>query len=698
MSNRLANESSPYLLQHQENPVDWYPWSEEALERSRREDRPILLSIGYSACHWCHVMEHESFEDQATADLMNRLFVNIKVDREERPDLDSIYMDAVTAMTGRGGWPMTVFLTPQGEPFYGGTYYPPEPRYGMPGFKQVLLAVANAYQNRREEVTKQGQSLLQHIGQRSMLAAGNDSLSTDILAQAFERLMRQFDARWGGFDMQGPKFPQPMILEFMLRFLHRTNDGRARRVLNHTLTRMAHGGMYDQLGGGFARYSVDEKWLVPHFEKMLYDNGQLALLYLHAYQELANPLYRQVVEETLGYLEREMIDPAGGFFSSQDADSEGEEGKFFVWTPAEIDAALRPEEARVFKLYYNVTDMGNFEGHNVLWIPDDPQAVAANLGLTMREMNEILARAKEKMFQLRAQRIPPGTDTKILTAWNGLAIAAFAEASRVFNNDHYCQIAERAARFILDNMRTPSELGRQGGGRLLRTWKANPGVAKLNAYLEDYAYFINALTYLYEATFDAQWLAAARDLADIMINEFRDDKGGFYDTGKTHERLVIRPKDVMDNAVPSGNSMAALALQRLAAYLGEKGYKDEAYRTLQLVGATMGEQPRAFGNWLVALDWWLTPTSEFALVGDPNGVEPFVHEIYSRFLPNKIVAQAASDQEGTQEADLIPLMRDRIAIDGQPTAYLCRNFVCERPVSRAKELAAQIKSPYSPAP
>ena len=693
MSNRLANESSPYLLQHQDNPVDWYPWSEEALERSRREDRPILLSIGYSACHWCHVMEHESFEDQATADLMNRLFVNIKVDREERPDLDSIYMDAVTAMTGRGGWPMTVFLTPQGEPFYGGTYYPPEPRYGMPGFKQVLLAVANAYQNRREEVTKQGQSLLQHIGQRSMLAAGNDSLSTDILAQAFERLMRQFDARWGGFDMQGPKFPQPMILEFMLRFLHRTNDGRARRVLNHTLTRMAHGGMYDQLGGGFARYSVDEKWLVPHFEKMLYDNGQLALLYLHAYQELANPLYRQVVEETLGYLEREMIDPAGGFFSSQDADSEGEEGKFFVWTPAEIDAALRPEEARVFKLYYNVTDMGNFEGHNVLWIPDDPQAVAANLGLTMREMNEILARAKEKMFQLRAQRIPPGTDTKILTAWNGLAIAAFAEASRVFNNDHYCQIAERAARFILENMRTPSKLGSQGGGRLLRTWKANPGVAKLNAYLEDYAYFINALTYLYEATFDAQWLAAARDLADIMINEFRDDKGGFYDTGKTHERLVIRPKDVMDNAVPSGNSMAALALQRLGAYLDEKRYKDEAYRTLQLLGNTMGQQPRAFGNWLVALDWWLTPTTEFALVGDANGVEPFVHEIYSRFLPNKIVAQAASDEEATQQAHLIPLMRHRTAMDGQPTAYLCRNFVCQRPVSSPKELAAQIKSP-----
>lgn len=689
MSNRLANESSPYLLQHKDNPVDWFPWGEEALARAKREDRPILLSIGYSACHWCHVMEHESFEDEATADVMNRLYVNIKVDREERPDLDSIYMDAVTAMTGRGGWPMTVFLTPAGEPFYGGTYYPPEPRYGMPSFKQVLLSVSDAYQKRREEVTQQGRNLLEHIAQRTRLASRNESLTPDILAQAFDQLMRQFDARWGGFEMRGPKFPQPMVLEFVIRYFHRTGDHRARRVLDHTLTRMAHGGMYDQLGGGFARYSVDEKWLVPHFEKMLYDNGQLTALYLHAYQATGNPLYRRIVEETLTYFEREMIDPAGGFFSSQDADSEGEEGKFFVWSLAEIEAALSSEEARVFKAYYHVTAGGNFEGHNVLWIPDDPQAVAASLGLSMTQMNDIFAQAKEKMFNLRTQRIAPATDTKILTSWNALAISAFAEASRVLDNErneHYRDIAQRAARFILDNMRTAD-------GRLLRTWKANPGVAKLNAYLEDYAYFINALTYVYEATFDAQWLEAARDLANIMLDEFRDDAkaGGFYDTGNTHEKLVMRPKDVMDNAVPSGNSMAALALLRLSAYLDNKRYKEAAHKTLLLLGSKVGEQPRAFGNWLVALDWWLTPTTEFALLGDTKDVQPFIDEIYHHAQPNKIVTHATSNDEAAQLADLIPLLRERTMINGQPTAYLCRNFVCELPVTSAKALGEQIK-------
>ncbi len=687
MSNRLANESSPYLLQHKDNPVDWYPWGEEALARAQREQKPILLSIGYSACHWCHVMEHESFEDQGTADVMNRLYVNIKVDREERPDLDSIYMDAVTTMTGRGGWPMTVFLTPAGEPFYGGTYYPPEPRYGMPGFKQVLLSVSDAYQNRREDVTQQGRNLLEHIAQRTRLSSRNESLTPDILTQAFDNLMRQFDARWGGFEMRGPKFPQPMVLEFVIRYFHRTGDHRARRVLDHTLTRMAHGGMYDQLGGGFARYSVDEKWLVPHFEKMLYDNGQLTALYIHAYQATGNPLYQRIVEETLAYFEREMIDPAGGFFSSQDADSEGEEGKFFVWSLAEIEAALTRQEAGVFKTYYNVTAGGNFEGHNILWIPDDPKAVAASLGLSMVEMDNILAQAKEKMFNLRAQRIAPATDTKILTSWNALAISAFAEASRVLDNErneHYRDIAERAARFILDNMRTED-------GRLLRTWKANPGVAKLNAYLEDYAYFINALTYVYEATFNTKWLVAARELADIMLDEFRDGKGGFYDTGNTHEKLVMRPKDVMDNAVPSGNSMAALALLRLSAYLDDKRYKEAAHKTLLLLGSKVGEQPRAFGNWLVALDWWLTPTTEFALLGDTKEVQPFIDEIYRHAQPNKIVTHATSDDAATQLADSIPLLRQRSMINGQPTAYLCRNLICELPVTSAEALGEQIK-------
>jgi uncharacterized protein len=682
--NRLAHESSPYLLQHKDNPVDWYPWSAGALERARQQDRPILLSIGYSACHWCHVMEHESFEDEETAALMNQHYVNIKVDREERPDLDSIYMDAVTAMTGHGGWPMTVFLTPEGVPFYGGTYYPPTPRYGMPSFRMVLEAVAAAYHNDREGIVEQGQKLLDHISQRAQLASRDEPLNETILSRGFEQLMRQFDARWGGFGTQGPRFPQPMVLEFALRYFRRSGDVRARRVLDKTLTRMAYGGMYDQLGGGFARYSVDEKWLVPHFEKMLYDNGQLVSLYLHAYQMFGTDFYRRVVEETLRYLQREMIDPAGGFFSAQDADSEGEEGKFFVWSLDEIREVLTPEEARVFEAYYDVTAQGNFEGHNVLWIPLDPDVVAANLKLSQQQMDEVLESARQKLFEHRSGRIPPGTDTKILTSWNALAISAFAEAARVLQNDDYRRIAARAGRFILDTMRAED-------GRLLRTWKADPGVAKLNGYLEDYAYLIYALTHLYEATFDPSWLEAARDLATIMIDEFRDEKGGFFDTGEGHEELVLRPKDVIDNATPSGNSMAALALLRLAAYLDEDNFVQEAERALQLVGRGMGEQPLGFGNWLVALDWRLAPTAEFALVGEGQVVEPFLREIFSRFLPNKIVAHLPPDGSGEHLADLIPLLREREPRDGQPTAYLCRNFTCLRPVTAARELAEQIE-------
>ncbi|MDQ4076083.1 MAG: thioredoxin domain-containing protein [Chloroflexota bacterium] len=687
MPNRLADESSPYLLQHKDNPVDWYPWGEEALERARRENRPILLSIGYSACHWCHVMEHESFEDQETAEIMNEHFVNIKVDREERPDLDSIYMDAVTAMTGHGGWPMTVFLTPEAVPFYGGTYYPPEPRYGMPSFKQVLRAVADSYDNRQEELVEQGQKLLDHIARRSQLAARDEELNAGVLDRAFEQLMRQFDARWGGFGTSGPKFPQPMVLEFVLRYYRRRQDSRARRLLDKTLQRMAYGGMYDQLGGGFHRYSVDEKWLVPHFEKMLYDNGQLVSLYLHAYQMFDTPLYRRVAEETLDYLQREMIDPAGGFYSSQDADSEGEEGKFFVWGAEEVDAALTPEEARVFKAYYNVTENGNFEGKNVLWIPRDPDVVAANLNLSERQMNETLERARQKLFQVRSKRVPPGTDTKVLTSWSALAIAAFAEASRVLAEPSYREVAERAAHFILQVMRDED-------GRLLRTWKENPGVAKLNAYLEDYAYFIHALTYLYEATFGEHWLRSAQELTEIMLAEFRDPKGGFYDTGGEHERLVLRPKDVVDNATPSGNSMAALALLRLGAFLNEEKYIDEAHRTLQLVGRGMGEQPLGFGNWLVALDWWLSPTTEFALVGKEADIQPFVHEIFSRFLPNKIVAHAVPT-EVAEVAETIPLLRERDTLHGKATAYLCQNFTCKQPVTDATELADQIEQIFA---
>lgn len=683
MSNRLAQESSPYLLQHQDNPVNWYPWGEEALTIAKVEDKAILLSIGYSACHWCHVMAHESFEDAETAAMMNRLFVNIKVDREERPDIDGIYMDAVTAMTGQGGWPLTVFLTPDGIPFYGGTYYPPEPRYGMPSFKQLMAAIEDAYEHQREGLIEQGNKLLTHIRQRTLLASREEALNDTIFSRAFEQLMRSFDARWGGFSTSGPKFPQPMGLEFVLRYYHRSNDVRARRMLDTTLTRMAYGGMYDQIGGGFARYSVDEKWLIPHFEKMLYDNGQLAALYLHAYQAVGNPLYKRVAEETLAYLQREMIDPQGGFYSSQDADSEGEEGKFFIWTVAELERLLTPEEARIVRSYYAVTPGGNFEGESVLWVPTEPSIVAANLNLSEKVMQERLASAKAKLFAARRQRIAPGTDTKVLVSWNSLAISAFAEASRILNNPAYAEVAIRAARFILETMRTPD-------GKLLRTWKANPGVAKLNGYLEDYAYFIVALTYLYEATFDPTWLREAEALTTIMVAEFSDDKGGFYDTGRSHEALVIRPKDLLDNAMPSGNAMAALALLRMGAYLDNAPYRATAEQSLKLLGQALGEQPQAFGHWLVGLDWLLTPTAELALVGEAAAVAPFLHPIYRRFLPNKIVIHATDDAEAAEQSDFLPLLRDRTLRDGLPTAYLCENFVCQQPVTTADALEKQL--------
>ncbi|HEX8683094.1 MAG TPA: thioredoxin domain-containing protein, partial [Ardenticatenaceae bacterium] len=576
----------------------------------------------------------------------------------------------------------------EGVPFYGGTYFPPQPRYGMPSFQIVLESVSQAYQSQREGVTQQGQELLDHISRHGQVASRDVALDEHVLHRGMEQLAAQFDPRWGGFGRSGPKFPQPMILEFALRYYRRTGDMTARRVLDKTLTRMAYGGMYDQLGGGFHRYSVDEKWLVPHFEKMLYDNGQLVPLYLHAYQMFGTPLYRRVVEETLAYIQREMIDPAGGFFSTQDADSEGEEGKFFVWSAAEMDEVLTPEESRVFKGYYGVTPGGNFEGHNIPWVPNEPAVVAANLNLSERQMNDALARARAKLFERRAGRIAPGTDTKIITSWNGLAIAAFAEASRVLDSREYREVAERAARFILDTMRDEN-------GRLLRTWKADPGVAKLNGYLEDYAYLIYALTHLYEATFNPQWLESARELAEAMLDEFRDEKGGFYDTGKGHETLVMRPKDIVDNATPSGNSMAALALLRLGALINGQRFTDEAYRTLQLVGRGMGEQPLGFGNWLVALDWWLTPTIEFALVGPESGVESFTREIFSRFLPNKVVVQAEAGDELAQRAELIPLLQERTAINGQATAYLCRNFACQRPVTDATELADQIEQVFA---
>ncbi|HYY57961.1 MAG TPA: thioredoxin domain-containing protein, partial [Pyrinomonadaceae bacterium] len=549
-TNRLSAETSPYLLQHAHNPVDWYPWGEEARERARAENKPILLSIGYSACHWCHVMEHESFENEEIARLMNDNFVNIKVDREERPDLDQIYMNAVQLMTGHGGWPMTVFLTPEGVPFYGGTYFPPEDRYNMPGFPRVLMGVAEAYRSRADEITQTAVSILSELRRMGAARESGAALSADLLDEAYRAVARTYDSRHGGFG-RAPKFPPAMTLEFLLRTHARTGDAKALEMVEHTCRKMALGGMYDQLGGGFHRYSTDERWLVPHFEKMLYDNALLARLYLHVYQQTNDGFYRRIVEETLDYVAREMTDARGGFYSTQDADSEGHEGKFFVWTVEEIKKVLGEEDGALFCSYYDVTPGGNFEGQNILNVPRPLEDVAEAAGVTPERLQEALERGRRELFAVRERRVKPGRDEKILTAWNGLMLASFAEAAAILDRADYLDVAKKNAEFILANLRRE--------GLLLRTYK--DGQAKLNGYLEDYSFFADGLIALYESTGELRLLEEALAITTRMTEEFWDEKeGGFFYTGESHEELIVRSKDYFDNATPSGNSVAAEVL------------------------------------------------------------------------------------------------------------------------------------------
>ncbi len=662
-TNRLAQETSPYLLQHAHNPVDWYPWGEEAFARARAEDRPILLSVGYSACHWCHVMERESFEDSTTAGLMNQLFVNVKVDREERPDVDHIYMEAVQSLTGRGGWPMTVFLTPDGTPFYGGTYFPPVDRHGLPGFPRLLEAIAEAWKGRRGEVLEASRRISEHLGQAERLRGATALLTEDVLSSAFRSLSAQFDDAEGG--LQGaPKFPQPMIWEFVLRMWKRRGDPRARQMVMTTLTRMARGGMYDQLGGGFARYSVDDHWLVPHFEKMLYDNAQLASLYLGAWLAFRDPEYRRVSEETLDYVLREMTDPGGGFYSAQDADSEGHEGKFFVWSADEVRALLGPAAAAALR-YWGLGPGPNFEGKNILFVAGEPDP-------------EGMADAKRRLFEARAQRVPPGRDDKVLASWNGLACRVLAEAARALDRPDWLKAAVRNADFVLSSMR-------RGDGRLLRTWKG--GQARLNGYLEDYAMVALALLALYEATLQRRWLDEARALVDAMLALFWDPTlEGFYDTGVDHEPLIVRPRNLYDNAVPCGSSVAIETLLRLAVLTGEVRYQTIAVTALRPMADLMSNHGAGFGRFLAALDFHLGPVVEVALISS-SGVDwpPLAAEIFGRYLPNRVVAgMRAGDSEA---AAGIPLLEGRTVIDGKSTAYVCRNYACQMPVTEREALA-----------
>ncbi|MGQ0568599.1 MAG: thioredoxin domain-containing protein [Armatimonadota bacterium] len=673
MPNRLSSETSPYLLQHANNPVDWYSWGEEALQRAQAEDKPIFLSIGYAACHWCHVMEHESFEDPAVAAVMNEDFISIKVDREERPDLDQIYMSAVVAQTGHGGWPMSVFLTPKGVPFYGGTYFPPVARQGMPAFVDLLRAIADAWKTRRDEIERSGTSLL-NVLRRDAVSAATPGLSAGTLEAAYRTLERQYDLARGGWG-GAPKFPQPMTSEFLLRTYLRTNERSALTMAESTLTKMAHGGIYDHLGGGFHRYATDAIWLVPHFEKMLYDNAQLARAYVHAWQVTENPLFQRVAEETLDYLVREMTDRAGGCYSSQDADSEGVEGKFFVWTLDEVRETLGGV-AELFAEAYGVTEHGNFEGKNILHVVYDAQVLADRRGGAAGEIEARLAAARTALFERREGRIRPGLDDKVLVAWNGLALAAFADAARVFDRADYRRVAETNASFILKEMQTPQ-------GRLRRSWRA--GGARLNAYLEDYANFIDGLLALYEATFDARWFVEARRLADVMIAHYHDPAGGFFDTSDDHETLVVRPRDLQDNATPSGNAMAASVLLRLAALTGDGQYRDLAEEALRLVQPMAGTYPTAFAQWLSALDFALARPKEIAIVGDPAHADTraLLEIVTKPYRPNQVVATGRPG-----ESSPIPLLAGRAPLDGRATAFVCENFACRLPVADPKELSA----------
>ena len=693
MPNRLINETSPYLLQHANNPVDWYPWGQEALDRAKAEDLPILLSVGYSACHWCHVMERESFENPEIAAIMNERFVSIKVDREERPDIDSIYMSAVQAMTGHGGWPMTVFLTPDGKPFYGGTYFPPDDRGGTAAFPKVLTALSEAYRNDRENVVKTTEQLIERMELMGSANAGNSSpLTEDVLHQAFRRIAGDFDDRHGGVGIQ-PKFPQPMTYEFLLRYHLRTQNAEALDMVELTLERMANGGIYDQIGGGFHRYSTDTYWLVPHFEKMLYDNALLVQLYLHAYQVTGKPMYRRIVEETLAYVTREMTSPEGGFYSAQDADSEGVEGKFFVWLPREIQDILGDDDADVVGRYYGVTPHGNFEGRNILHVALDAATLAADEGLTADEFSRLIDRAKQKLLDVRSRRVAPQRDDKVLTSWNGMMLRAFAEAGAILGRPEYVKVAEQNAKFLLDSM--------VKDGRVLRTYKATTdetgatgalGEAKLNGYLEDYAFLIDGLLALHEASFGQRWLAEAIRLGHHMVDLFWDDATGlFYDTGRDHETLVVRPRDFSDNALPSGSSMASGVLLRLSVITGELGFREKAEAGLRSVRDVMTSYPTGSGHWLGDLDFLLSSPKEVVVVGPrwDEKTEALFREVYRHHMPNRVflgVDPSASGESGTD----IPLLQDRVTLGGQPTAYVCENYVCNLPVTDPKELAKQL--------
>jgi hypothetical protein len=680
-TNHLIHETSPYLLQHAHNPVEWYPWGEEAFQRAKEESKPILLSIGYSACHWCHVMEHESFENEEIAALMNEYFVSVKVDREERPDLDEIYMNAVQMLTGRGGWPMTVFLTPEGKPFFGGTYFPPEDRYGVPGFPSVLRASAQAYRDRPQDVEKSVRQILEALGRLGKLRKSSRSLTREVTDRAAEQLSQSYDSEYGGMG-RAPKFPNVGVLEFFLRTYRRSGDERFLEMATHSLTRMAEGGIYDHLGGGFHRYSVDEKWLVPHFEKMLYDNAQLTRLYVDAFRITRDPLYKRVVEETLDYLLREMFHPGGGFYSTQDADSEGVEGKFFVWDRTEVMEILGEEVGEIFCRVYDVSDLGNFEGHNILHPVLTLEQSAKYFKRSADEIEGVITRAKAKLLKEREKRVKPFRDDKILTSWNGLMLSGLASAYGITGDPRYREAAVKTVEFIFAEMYQE--------GTLLHTYR--DGRAKLRSYLDDYAFLTAGLLDLYEATFESAMLERAVQLSEVMILEFWDDiDGAFFYTGKSHEQLISRSKPAFDGSIPSGNSAAAQVFLRLYHYTGKEDYLKRAEKVLHLYYDAVEKQPFGLTAMLCALDYYFEKPKEIVLMGDPEDqvIQEMLRKIQSLYLPNKTLQVV---KPGEPMGKTSPLLEGKSQIDDRPTVYVCRDSTCSLPVTSWDDLKGLLAS------
>jgi uncharacterized protein YyaL (SSP411 family) len=678
VSNRLAGETSPYLLQHAGNPVDWYPWGPEALERAKREDRPILLSIGYAACHWCHVMEHESFENEETARLMNERFVNIKVDREERPDLDAIYMTAVQAMTGHGGWPMTMFLTPEGVPFYGGTYFPPDDRQGMPSFTRVLQSVSDAYTSRRADVERSAEQIRSLLDRSMEPLRGTGPLSAQLLDRAWRQMAQSYDARRGGFG-GAPKFPQAMALDFSLRYWRRTDNAQALAMARESFLQMARGGIYDQIGGGFHRYAVDAIWLVPHFEKMLYDNALLARLGVHLWQATEDAELRRIAEETIDWVAREMTSPGGGFYSSLDADSEGHEGKFYVWSPDELDRLLG-EDARIVMAYFGVTREGNFEGANILHVPNDARVVASRLGCDVERVLSAVRGARPVLYEARALRVWPGRDEKVLAGWNGLMLRAVAEAARILDRADYRDLALRNGEFLF------RELVRDG--RVLRSYK--DGTARIPGFLEDHAAVGLAALALYELTFDRRWAERAHALAVATVEWFYDaSAGAFFDTASDHESLIARPKDVTDNAVPSGTSLAVELLLRVAELAHDVDMRRRATAVLETLAEPMARHGLAFGHALGAADLAIHGAVEVALVGAPETPDfrALDREVARHYLPSLVLAAGRP-----ADAPGIALLEERPMREGRATAYVCRHYTCDEPTTDVAALGPQLEA------